>query len=137
MVVAIGTDLVAVSRIAAVYAKRGDRLQEEQQEQQEDHKPQALRSSSKVLPGKHSHAILFLASRWALKEATYKACFPYRLVWSDIQADLVQAKPMLRIDGRLKEALQARGASHAHISLSHDGDYALAFVVLDASGQKG
>ena len=93
MIVGIGADLVHVARIAGVYERRGDRFlrrvlsADEQTEFRRRVLISAIETETQTPKQHHSPAVLFLASRWALKEATYKACFPYRLVWSDIQAD--------------------------------------------------
>lgn len=41
-------------------------------------------------------------------------------------------RPTLRFDGHAKQHLAAAGVTRAHVSISHDTDYATAFVVLEA-----
>ncbi|KAH7100662.1 4'-phosphopantetheinyl transferase [Auriculariales sp. MPI-PUGE-AT-0066] len=72
--------------------------------------------------------VRFLAVRWALKEATYKALFPtLRLTWKDVTASRgVGDKPLLTISSHIVSRTQL------HCSVSHDGEYVLAFVVAEA-----
>jgi hypothetical protein len=48
-------------------------------------------------------------------------------------------RPRLRFEGRTQQDMNAAGVTGAHVTLSHDGDYATAFVVLerDSAGNGG
>ncbi|KAE8250584.1 hypothetical protein A4X13_0g4589 [Tilletia indica] len=89
----------------------------------------------------------WLGTRWAAKEAAYKAMYPHcQLRWSDIEVhkSVLQEttnkeqssgpKPSLRFsksfDPSPQGALQTLPT--LHLSLSHDGDYVLAFVVAES-----
>lgn len=88
-----------------------------------------------------------LAARWAAKEAAFKAfrqlarAFAAPVRGLGIFRDYVVATeaasrvPLLRLSGRpaaLLEQLRAKGASVSlGLSLTHDGDYAAAFVVVN------
>ena len=45
----------------------------------------------------------------------------------------VLGKPSLRVTGTIAEAARARGISEWHLSLSHDGGHAIAFVVAEGA----
>ena len=60
----------------------------------------------------------FLATRWALKEAAFKA-LPHRIDFKDIHTWKQLKKPMIHIPGY-----------HSSCSLSHEGDLVMASVVL-------
>lgn len=72
-----------------------------------------------------------LAARWAAKEAVAKVLVDNRgLSWHD--CELVSGprrEPSLVLSGTVLIAAQALGIASWHVSLSHDGDMAIAFVV--------
>lgn len=81
-----------------------------------------------------SHPAASLAARFAAKEAFGKALGTglRGLALRDIETRRGPGgKPDLFLAGSARSALEARGA-RAHLSLTHERDYALAFVVLEA-----
>lgn len=74
-----------------------------------------------------------LAVRFAAKEAVAKALgAPTGLVWQDcevLRAD--SGAPTLSLTGTVAARAAELGATHWHLSLSHDGDSAVAFVVAE------
>ncbi|MBD8868538.1 holo-ACP synthase [Nocardioides donggukensis] len=74
-----------------------------------------------------------LAARFAAKEAIAKALgAPAGLAWHD--AEVVSApsgRPHFELRGTVRSAAAALGAGTVHLSLSHDGGIASAFVVLE------
>ncbi|WFD29381.1 hypothetical protein MSPP1_000390 [Malassezia sp. CBS 17886] len=85
--------------------------------------------------------VSFLASRWASKEAAYKAAYPHvRLAATDVTMVRAErahaAKPRLILEPRAgyvsaggAGADEAVSALHLELSLSHDGDYVVAAVL--------
>jgi holo-[acyl-carrier protein] synthase len=76
-----------------------------------------------------------LAARFAAKEAFGKALGTglAGLVLKDIAvAGSVNEKPVLVLKGSALAAMRALGAEKAHISLTHDGNMAMAMVILEA-----
>jgi holo-[acyl-carrier protein] synthase len=75
-----------------------------------------------------------LAARFAAKEAALKALgtgLTMGVRWREVEVrrEPDQA-PTLTLTGRCRALALARGAQRAFVSLSHDGDYALAQVML-------
>lgn len=76
-----------------------------------------------------------LAARFAAKEAFLKALgtgLRDGLTWQQVCVVLdVLGCPSLELSGRAAELMVVRGARKAHLSYSHDGDYAVATVILE------
>lgn len=74
-----------------------------------------------------------LAARFAAKEATFKAlasALP-TLRWREIETvNHDDGRPVLRLHERTRTAALAHGCLGGSVSLSHDGDYAIAMVAL-------
>ena len=77
-----------------------------------------------------------LAARWAAKEAVAKALIHTDgLQWHDCEVlSGDRGQPLLALRGTVEAAALARGIDHWAISLSHDGDMAMAFVVASRHG---
>jgi holo-[acyl-carrier protein] synthase len=120
----LGTDIVAVARIAALVARHGDRFLDR------CFRPGELQVLRERVPAA-AHAAL--AARWAAKEAFIKALGGRGagVVYRDIEVvRQPDGAPQLRLHGTAALALAACGASGALVSLSHERDYAVATVVL-------
>nr|WP_231875417.1 holo-ACP synthase [Desulfuromonas sp. DDH964] len=78
-----------------------------------------------------------LAARFAAKEAFLKALglgLRDGLSWQDME--VVRGplgQPQLKFRGRAAELIAERQISAVHLSYSHDGDYAVANVILETS----
>jgi holo-[acyl-carrier protein] synthase len=74
------------------------------------------------------------AARFAAKEALAKALgAPGGLGWHDVEVvSEPSGAPSFRLSGSVLEAVEARGVAHSHLSLTHDGGVAVAFVVLES-----
>jgi holo-[acyl-carrier protein] synthase len=72
-----------------------------------------------------------LAARWAAKEAVAKVLVDSRgLKWHDcevVKGD--RGEPLLVISGTVQRAADSLGIEAWHLSLSHDGDMAIAFAL--------
>lgn len=75
-----------------------------------------------------------LAARFAAKEAVAKALgAPRELRWHDVEVTRGDAgEPRLVVSGTVEAAASRLGASHWHLSLSHDGGQAIAMVVAES-----
>ncbi|MFZ5723984.1 MAG: holo-ACP synthase [Pseudomonadota bacterium] len=120
----IGTDLVSVARIAEVLAGHGDRFRARILTPEE----------RREFPGTAPEA-RWLAKRWAAKEAAAKALgtgIGGRLSFQDIVVGReASGRPVLEFRGAGLRLAQERGIVAAHLSLSDERDFALAFVVLE------
>lgn len=78
-----------------------------------------------------------LAARFAAKEAFFKALglgLRDGMTWHDVEVvrdDL--GRPFLLLTGRAAAIVAERAIATAHLSYSHDGDYAVATVILEGS----
>lgn len=115
MIVGVGVDVVEVRRFA-VALERTPTLAERLFTDAERNRP-----------------VESLAARFAAKEAVAKVLgAPGGLSWHD--AEIVTAdngRPSLRLTGAVADAGAAQGIRTWHVSLSHDGGIATAFVVAE------
>jgi holo-[acyl-carrier protein] synthase len=83
------------------------------------------------LSGGASLRVASLAARWAAKEAVAKALIDSRrLEWHDCQVLTGPlGEPLLELSGTVKAASRALGVEAWHLSLSHDGHMAIAYVI--------
>lgn len=122
-IVGIGTDLVQRQRIAEALERYGEAFARRILTPQEW--PSYLQSSAPAA---------MLAKRFAVKEALAKA------LGTGIGADFSfqdvslghdeRGRPALCFSATAEARLEARGITQHHVSVSDEGDYALAFVVL-------
>ncbi|KAM0752856.1 4'-phosphopantetheinyl transferase [Meredithblackwellia eburnea MCA 4105] len=157
-ILGIGTDIVFLPRIRAVVHRRGvDKLAKRilSSREQQDWKQ---RRQQDTKSGPSESDIRFLAVRWAAKEAAYKAFYPARkLSWKDISVSkdsgvkpslvvvvdasgsvdppLTPPSPPPFLDAGLAHSAGSLYATprdlHPHLSISHDGEYVIAYVVLE------
>lgn len=122
----IGTDLVSVARIASALADHGDRFRARLlvPEERRDFAGKAADAEAR-----------WLAKRWAAKEAVAKAFgtgIGGELSFQDIVIGREPSgRPTLSFRGNGIELARQRGVLRAHLSLSDEGDTALAFVILE------
>ncbi|MFY0408228.1 holo-ACP synthase [Solicola sp. PLA-1-18] len=116
MIVGVGIDVVDIARFAESL-ERTPALSE-----------RLFTDAEKHLP------VGSLAGRFAVKEALAKALgAPAGLAWLD--AEVVNdpdGRPLLTIAGTIAERAAQLGVTSHHLSISHDGGIASAFVVLES-----
>lgn len=81
------------------------------------------------------HPAQRFATRFAAKEAFIKALFPKEqkgVRYIDIEIGERDSRPFIDLHGVAKELSDKKGLSNIHLMLSHDGDYGIANVVLEA-----
>lgn len=74
--------------------------------------------------------------RWTAKEAAYKALYPLmRLSWKDLSVTKGPdgLKPHLIFSEESRAHLTLEYPPRLHLSVSHDGDYVISFVVAEAT----
>jgi len=122
-VLAVGVDLVEISRIGAILERHGDRF-----------------LGRVYTDGELAYArgrLSALAARWAAKEATAKALGTGigQVGFQDIEVVCdAQGKPELVLHGQAARLAAQLGLEQFALSLSHTADHALAFVVAQGSG---
>ena len=123
MIHGIGTDIVAVKRLQGMWERHGDKTLEKLLAPQE--MADFARAADK---GR------FLAKRFAAKEAFSKALGtgvrPPAVLPAIAVAHDELGKPILAFCGRLAEMIENQGLK-AHLSLSDEADYAIAYVILE------
>ena len=122
MIVGIGVDLVDVARFQRA-ARRTPRLLDRlfaESEQRPDGRELPLRS---------------LAARFAAKEALIKAIGDSTGVrWHDIRIvsnDL--GNPFFELENRVADIAAERGITIFHLSMTHDADLAIAYVIAEGA----
>ena len=75
------------------------------------------------------------AARFAAKEAAFKALrtgWRGGLAWHHVEvASDALGAPLLQLSGRARELFEQLGATHAHLSLSHTAEHAVAQVLFE------
>ena len=128
MIYGIGTDVCDIRRIAASFARRGERFAEKVLGPHEIEVFRARRARFE------SRGIAYLATRFSAKEAFSKAIglgMRLPMTWRD--CEVVKApsgKPQIRLHGALAEWFESRGLQ-AHVSVTDETDYAASFVVVE------
>jgi holo-[acyl-carrier protein] synthase len=75
------------------------------------------------------------ATRFAAKEAFIKALFPKGqegISYRDIEIDQKNSRPIVNLYGMVKKSAEDMGVKKIHVMLSHDGNYGIANVILEA-----
>jgi holo-[acyl-carrier protein] synthase len=125
-ILGLGTDLARTERFRRFLAERKTTLLERLFTTGE-----RTYSLAKADPPPH------LAARFAAKEAGMKAFgLGWRdgLAWHDFEVvPNPLGRPDLVLSGRAAELAAERGVTAVHLSYSHDGDYAVATVILEGA----
>jgi holo-[acyl-carrier protein] synthase len=124
MIYGIGVDLVKMSRIREAVDRWGGRFYD-----------RVYTAEEKTLCLNKTNPVRFWAMRFAAKEAFSKAIgFGLRqgIRWRDIEVTHnVYGRPELVLHGRALEACQEAGIKGSFLTLTDEGDYAVAVVVLE------
>ena len=134
----IGVDIVRIARVARLAELHGPRFLTKA------FHPYEIQAYHQRLAQSPKRAAEFVASRWAVKEATQKAFASPRLLFPEIcfvrPGDAAEdPRPRLQFFGGVKGEAAKRRIVAAHVSLSHDDGSAIAQVLLetDAPAQPG
>ncbi len=118
----VGTDIVSLDRIEKAYARFGSKFLE---------RILTAAETSYVLSRKKG-AVASLAGRFAAKEACSKVLGTgwRNLDWKEIEVTKqMSGAPGISLHGRAKELAKRRGLTHFELSISHEREFAIAFVV--------
>ncbi len=128
MILGVGTDICAIDRVAGAIERQGQRFLDRVFSVAE----QQMAATSR----ERDH---FYAARFAAKEACLKALgtgVTERMRWTDIEIlDQVDGVLQLKLSRggyrRMQLIVGVGNVGYLHLSFSNDGDYVLAFVVLE------
>ncbi|MDO5537901.1 MAG: holo-ACP synthase [Desulfovibrionaceae bacterium] len=124
MILGTGTDITTLARISRGLERFGSRFARRILDDEE----------MAVLP-EGPGAAAFLAGRWAAKEACAKALgtgFAMGIGPSDMRVfNNALGAPYLDLKGPAKARFEELGCARAHVSISHDRESAIAFVILE------
>ncbi len=118
MIVAVGIDMIELSRVRAVLERHPERFVDRHFHASERAE---LQGRSDRVPG--------LAARFAAKEA-FQKCWPETFGWRDVWVVKEGRRPELAFSPALTAALREQRLV-AHLSLTHTREHAAAFVVLE------
>jgi holo-[acyl-carrier protein] synthase len=127
MTMHVGTDLVQISRIEESLRSFGDKFV---QRIFTDGEAAYARAVDGGLAAR-------LATRFAAKEAARKALDLDGIGWRDIEVTKAPSgAPQLELHGAARAAADAKGARSLTLSLSRDGDYATATLIVMCEPQE-
>ena len=122
MIVGIGIDVIEVARIRGVLERHGDRFLRRVYTEREQESVHGVREQ-------------FLAARFAVKEAAFKALgtgWAKGVRWVDVEVtNLASGQPVLSFRGDAERRLRELGANRVHVSISHTESYAVGQVLLE------
>tara|TARA_B100000700_G_scaffold99298_1_gene111775 strand:+ start:228 stop:614 length:387 start_codon:yes stop_codon:yes gene_type:complete len=125
LIFGIGTDIVDLTRITRIHQKYGDRLAQKILGEKE------FRNIDETFSAQR------LATQFAVKEATVKALgvgFRGGVQPSNIHLDYNRlGKPSIRVSDKAAELFEKNAIRKTFVSVSHDKELVLAFVVLESS----
>ena len=125
MIVAIGVDVVEISRLEEVFARRGERFIK-----------RVFTAAEISYCERRASRFASFAARFAAKEAVMKALgtgWSNGIGWKDIEVvSGTNGAPTIQLHGSALERMREIGATRALISLTHSDRMAIAQVVLDS-----
>lgn len=123
MIYGIGTDIVAIKRLQGMWERHGEKTLQ-----------RLLAPKEMADFAKASDKGRFLAKRFAAKEAFSKALGtgirPPAILSAIAVSHNELGKPILDFCGQLAELIKDQGLT-AHLSISDEADYAIAYVILE------
>jgi holo-[acyl-carrier protein] synthase len=121
MIYGIGLDIVKIERIKDAVEKWGERFLH-----------RVFTEHERTYCSKKKNPYPSLAVRFAAKEALTKAIGARVSPFTDIEVfNDKHGKPAIKAMGKLKRFLYDHSLKGPHLSLSHEKDYGIAFVVLE------
>ena len=127
MIAGIGVDIVDIARIQALLDRYGDRFLRRVYTETE---------TAYAMGG--ANAAERLAGRFAVKEATMKALGTGKsqgILWRDVETVRGRfGRPEVHLHGLAVKWAKLRESGAVHVSITHDGGKAVAFVILEKAG---
>ncbi|MET0990193.1 MAG: holo-ACP synthase [Glaciihabitans sp.] len=116
MITGIGVDLVGISRF----------------ERSLERSPRLLERL--FSPGERALPVRSLAARFAAKEAFFKAIGSDGVQWTEIEVTPESSgRPWFALRGSTAAVVAHRGITAIHLSMNHDGDFAVAYVIAESA----
>lgn len=124
MIVGIGVDVVEIERFRSIADRTTGFAERVLTHGERHHRDGSPRADSS------------LAARFAAKEAVAKALgAPAGLMWHECEVDVdASGRPHLRLSGGVAFAALQLGITDWHVSLTHDGGVAIAYVIAECRG---
>tara|TARA_B110000977_G_scaffold10426_1_gene13598 strand:- start:2399 stop:2776 length:378 start_codon:yes stop_codon:yes gene_type:complete len=123
MIIAIGTDIVEIARIAKVLERQAERFVE-----------RILCPSELEQYASRGNSVAFVATRFAAKEAIAKALgtgIGHGVSFQDIQiSNDEKGAPHVQLSGGAADVMHSRGGQQILLSLADERDYAIAYAIL-------
>jgi len=127
MIAGIGVDIVDIARIQALLDRYGDRFLR-----------RVYTNAETAYAMSGVNRAERLAGRFAVKEAVMKALGTGKsqgILWRDVETvRLRTGKPEVHLHGKAVRWAKLRGGDTVHVSITHDGGKAVAFVILEKAG---
>lgn len=126
MILGTGIDLVDIRRIEKIIGGHGSRFFQ-----------RVFSDREIVYCSGHADAARHFAGRWAAKEAFYKAlpssCQPLFTFKSvEVLSSEGSRRPVISVvNGVLKEQMDKDGVARVHISISHERDFCIVYVIME------
>ena len=122
MIFKIGSDICSIKRVEGVYAHFGERFLD-----------RILTSGEKAyVMSRPKDFLARVAARFAAKEATSKALGTgfYGVGWKEIEVvRLPSGAPTIKLHGRAQAVAERIGLTTFELTMSHEQEYAIAFVL--------
>lgn len=121
MIISVGTDLVSIARFKQAIIRTEGFLE------------RVFTPSELQLESGEPRGTISLAGIFAAKESIAKALgAPDGLSWQDCQISYADSgQPKVKVMGRIAELASSKGITNWHLSISHDAELAIAFVVAE------
>lgn len=126
MIIGIGIDVIEIARIRAAleHPRTGARF-----------RARVFTADEALYCGRRRNPYDSYAVRFAAKEASMKALgrgFGEGIGWQDIEVTRGEGPPRIRLAGAALLRAEALGVRRLHLSLSHSGDIAVAYVIAES-----
>jgi len=127
VIVGIGVDIVEVGRVKDLLSRYRDRfLRRVFTEGEASYAKKGVREAER------------LAGRFAVKEAVMKAFGTGKsqgILWRDVETVRgAMGKPEVKLYGNACKYMKKLNGNRIHVSISHDGGKAMAFVIIESGG---